>query len=43
MATAVSGVERKPFKYFEIAFLGYNAKLTNVPDKFQVLKYEDIR
>lgn len=29
MATAVSGVEREPFKYFDIVFLGYNAKLTN--------------
>lgn len=28
MATCTTGVERKPFKYFDLVFLGYNAKLT---------------
>ena len=28
MATCTTGVERKPFKYFVLALLGYNAKLT---------------
>ncbi|MGJ0848158.1 hypothetical protein ACR77J_15820 [Tissierella praeacuta] len=29
MATKATEVEREPFEYFDIAFLGYNAKLTN--------------
>ncbi|MSU01900.1 hypothetical protein [Tissierella pigra] len=29
MSTKVTGIEREPFEYFDIAFLGYNAKLTN--------------
>lgn len=28
MSTAVTGIEREPFEYFDLAFLGYNAKLT---------------
>lgn len=28
MATKVIGTEREPFEYFDIAFLGYNNKLT---------------
>lgn len=28
MTTCITGVERKPYEYFDIAFLGYNAKLT---------------
>jgi len=29
LATKATEVEREPFEYFDIAFLGYNAKLTN--------------
>lgn len=28
MATKITGIEREPFQYFDIAFIGYNSKLT---------------
>ena len=28
MSTAITGIEREPFKHFDLALLGYNAKLT---------------
>lgn len=30
MATAITGVEEEPFEHFDIAFLGFNSKLTRV-------------
>ena len=30
MATAITGVEEEPFEHFDIAFLGFNNKLTRV-------------
>ncbi|MGJ0847439.1 hypothetical protein ACR77J_12180 [Tissierella praeacuta] len=28
MSTSITGTEREPFEYFDLAFLGYNNKLT---------------